>query len=82
MRIIHAMKARNKTSPQKKAPAAPSGKATNLYLSDEARTQAEWLKDKMRRPSISNVVETLIFDKAETFKPAAPVKAALEGVGA
>lgn len=40
-------------------------KPANLYLSDEARGMAEALKKALNRPSISNVVETLIREKAE-----------------
>jgi hypothetical protein len=37
---------------------------TNLSLTKEARTMATKLKKAMCRPSISNVVETLILEKA------------------
>jgi len=43
-------------------------KAVNLSLTPEATAMLEQLKVALRRPSKSNVVETLAFDKAKQLK--------------
>ena len=43
-------------------------KAVNLSLTPEATAMLEQLKIALRRPSKSNVVESLAFDKAKQLK--------------
>jgi len=67
--MIHAMKPhsihRNCNAGLKKPQ-----KPTNLTLSQDAREKAAKLMVAMFRPSISNVVETLIHEKAALVLPA------------
>lgn len=47
-----------------KNPNKNAASAKNLWLSKDAQNMAGELKKKMHRPSISNVVEVLILEKA------------------
>jgi hypothetical protein len=68
--MIRAMKARamNQVSGGRSKNAAIP---TNLTLSSDARQMARKLKKQMSRPSISNVVETLILEKGTALGLAA-----------
>lgn len=62
--MMCAMKRRTSKKPNEHAAGARGAQPTNLYLSQTARQQGTALKKAMNRPSVSNVVETLILDKA------------------
>lgn len=60
--MICAMKARSQNSKSKNR-----RKCVNLTLSSETRKMASKLKTQMGRPSVSNVVETLILEKTNAL---------------